>query len=50
MTVTNMQLDDTQTYELAEVSEDEAVIKFRKNKVFQIISLRDNTERTQYMI
>jgi penicillin-binding protein 1B len=30
--------------------EDEAVIKFKKNKVAQIISLRDNAERTQYMI
>jgi penicillin-binding protein 1B len=30
--------------------EDEAVIKFKKNKISQIISLRDNAERTQYMI
>ncbi len=29
---------------------EEAVLKFRNNKVFQIISLRDNTERTQYSI
>ena len=29
---------------------EEAVIKFRDNKVMQIISLRDNTERTQYSI
>ena len=30
--------------------EDEAVIKFKGNKVSQIISLRDNAERTQYLI
>jgi penicillin-binding protein 1B len=30
--------------------EDEAVIKFKNKKVSQIISLRDNAERTQYLI
>jgi penicillin-binding protein 1B len=30
--------------------EDEAVIKFKGKRVSQIISLRDNAERTQYMI
>ena len=31
-------------------NDEEAVVKFRGGKVAQIISLRDNTERTQYLI
>ena len=30
--------------------EEEAVVKFKGNKVVQVIALRDNTERTQYLI
>jgi penicillin-binding protein 1B len=31
-------------------NDEEAVVKFKNNKVSQVISLRDNTERTQYLI
>jgi penicillin-binding protein 1B len=31
-------------------SDEEAVVKFKNSKVSQVISLRDNTERTQYLI
>jgi penicillin-binding protein 1B len=31
-------------------NEEEAVVKFKANKVAQVISLRDNTARTQYLI
>ena len=31
-------------------NDEEAVVKFKNNKVAQVISLRDNTERTQYLI
>ena len=30
--------------------DEEAVVKIKKDKIAQIISLRDNTERTQYLI
>jgi penicillin-binding protein 1B len=48
----NMRADGIEIFPGAEsyFDEDEAVIKFKKNKVSQIISLRDNAERTQYMI
>ena len=31
-------------------NDEEAVVKFKNSKVSQVISLRDNTERTQYLI
>jgi penicillin-binding protein 1B len=31
-------------------NDEEAVVKFKNNKVAEVISLRDNTERTQYLI
>jgi penicillin-binding protein 1B len=31
-------------------NDEEAVVKFKNRKVVQVISLRDNTERTQYLI
>ena len=48
----NMRADGIEVFPGPEsyFDEDEAVIKFKGKKVSQIISLRDNAERTQYMI
>lgn len=48
----NMRPDAIEIFPGAEsfFNDEEAVVKFKNNKVAQVISLRDNTERTQYLI
>ncbi len=48
----NMRPDAIEIFPGAEsyFNDEEAVVKFKNNKVAQVISLRDNTERTQYLV